>query len=45
MARPAHIYIWDEPLNYMDMESREQIEKMVLTSGAAMVLVELPHLR
>jgi len=40
MARSAHLYIWDEPLNYMDAESREQIEQMALSSGAAMLLVE-----
>jgi lincosamide and streptogramin A transport system ATP-binding/permease protein len=40
MALPAHLYIWDEPLNYIDLESREQIEEMLLLSGAAMVFVE-----
>jgi lincosamide and streptogramin A transport system ATP-binding/permease protein len=40
MALPAHLYIWDEPLNYIDLESREQIEEMLAGSGAAMVFVE-----
>lgn len=40
MTQRAHLYIWDEPLNYMDVESREQIEQMVLRSGAAMLTVE-----
>jgi lincosamide and streptogramin A transport system ATP-binding/permease protein len=40
MALPAHLYIWDEPLNYIDLESREQIEEMLLLSGAAMIFVE-----
>ena len=25
----AHIYIWDEPLNYIDVFSRMQIEKLI----------------
>ena len=40
MAKPAHIYIWDEPLNYIDLESREQIEDMLLQSAATIIFVE-----
>ncbi len=40
MSVPAHVYIWDEPLNYIDLESREQIEKMLEDSDATMIFVE-----
>ncbi|MGI6176392.1 MAG: ribosomal protection-like ABC-F family protein [Christensenellales bacterium] len=40
LCERAHLYIWDEPLNYIDVFSRMQIEKLLMQSGAAMVLVE-----
>jgi len=40
MAKHAHLYIWDEPLNYMDLESREQIENMLAESDATMIFIE-----
>ncbi len=40
LARPAHLYLWDEPLNYLDVTSREQIEELLLTSAATMIFVE-----
>ncbi|NLG25658.1 MAG: ABC-F family ATP-binding cassette domain-containing protein [Clostridiales bacterium] len=40
MARPAHLYVWDEPLNYVDLPSREQVEDMLADSTATMVFVE-----
>ncbi len=40
MAQSAHLYIWDEPLNYIDVESREQIEDMLSETDAAIVFVE-----
>ena len=43
MSKPAHLYIWDEPLNYIDLESREQIEKMLMKSDATMIFVEHDH--
>ncbi|MGQ4819887.1 ATP-binding cassette domain-containing protein, partial [Enterococcus faecium] len=30
LCESAHFYIWDEPLNYIDIFSRIQIEKMIL---------------
>ena len=30
LMTPAHLYIWDEPLNYIDVFSRMQIEKLIL---------------
>ncbi|NLX83607.1 MAG: ABC-F family ATP-binding cassette domain-containing protein, partial [Clostridiales bacterium] len=40
LAQPAHLYLWDEPLNDIDPESREQIEDMLSDTGATMVFIE-----
>lgn len=36
----AHLYIWDEPLNYIDLFSRMQLEKLILNYRPTMLLVE-----
>ena len=36
----AHLYIWDEPLNYIDVFSRMQIEQLILEHKPTMLLVE-----
>lgn len=40
LATPAHLYIWDEPLNYIDVFSRMQIEELILTYEPTMLFVE-----
>lgn len=40
LATPAHVYIWDEPLNYIDVLSRRQIEELILDSCPTLLLVE-----
>lgn len=40
LITPAHLYIWDEPLNYIDVFSRMQIEKLILKYKPTMLLVE-----
>ncbi len=40
MLTPAHLYIWDEPLNYIDVFSRMQIEKLLLEYQPTMLFVE-----
>lgn len=40
LATPAHLYIWDEPLNYIDIFSRMQIEKTILTYQPTLLFVE-----
>lgn len=40
LAKPAHLYIWDEPLNYIDLYSRLQIEQLVQSANATMLVVE-----
>ena len=40
LCEKAHIYVWDEPLNYLDIYSRMQIEKLILEYRPAMLFVE-----
>ena len=40
LITPAHLYIWDEPLNYIDIFSRMQIERLIETFRPTMLLVE-----
>ncbi|MBQ4523712.1 MAG: ABC-F type ribosomal protection protein [Lachnospiraceae bacterium] len=40
LMTPAHIYIWDEPLNYIDVFSRMQIENLLLKYQPTMILVD-----
>jgi lincosamide and streptogramin A transport system ATP-binding/permease protein len=37
---PAHLLLWDEPMNYIDLTSREQIEEVVLSFEPTMLFVE-----
>jgi lincosamide and streptogramin A transport system ATP-binding/permease protein len=36
----AHLYLWDEPLNFIDVLSRMQIEKLLLHYKPTMLFVE-----
>ncbi|MBR6486549.1 MAG: ABC-F family ATP-binding cassette domain-containing protein [Lachnospiraceae bacterium] len=40
LITPAHLYIWDEPLNYIDVFSRIQIEKLIRDFEPTMLIVE-----
>ena len=40
LCEQAHLYIWDEPLNYIDIFSRIQIENLILEFKPTMLLVE-----
>jgi len=40
LLTPAHIYIWDEPLNYIDVFSRIQLEQLLLEYQPTMLFVE-----
>ncbi len=40
LCEKAHIYIWDEPLNFIDIYSRMQIEELILKFNPTMVFVE-----
>ena len=37
---PAHLLVWDEPLNYIDLDSREQIEAVILDDEPTILFVE-----
>lgn len=40
LLTPAHLYIWDEPLNYIDVFSRMQIENLLLAYQPTLLFVE-----
>lgn len=40
LCQRAHLYLWDEPLNYVDVFSRMQIEELLLRFEPAMLFVE-----
>lgn len=40
LATKAQLYIWDEPLNFIDIISREQIEALLLKYAPTMLFVE-----
>ena len=40
LSQEAELYLWDEPLNYLDVFNREQIIKLLETSHPTMLLVE-----
>jgi lincosamide and streptogramin A transport system ATP-binding/permease protein len=40
LCQHAHVYIWDEPLNYIDVLSRMQIEELITKFKPTMLFVE-----
>lgn len=40
LSEQAHLYVWDEPLNYIDLASRLQIEALIKKYQPTMLLVE-----
>ena len=40
LCQSAHLYVWDEPLNYIDVLSRIQIEELLLTFRPTLLFVE-----
>jgi len=40
LCQQAHLYLWDEPLNFIDVYSRIQIENLLLQFQPTMILVE-----
>ncbi|MDR0221859.1 MAG: ABC-F type ribosomal protection protein [Lachnospiraceae bacterium] len=40
LCQRAHVYIWDEPLNYIDVLSRIQIEELILAYEPTLIFVE-----
>ena len=40
LCTPAHLYVWDEPLNYIDVLSRIQAEELLVEFEPTLLLVE-----
>ena len=40
LCQQAHLYLWDEPLNYVDVLSRIQIERLICQFRPTLLLVE-----
>ncbi len=40
ICEPAHLHIWDEPMNYIDVISRMQIEELLLQFQPTILFVE-----
>ena len=40
LCEQAHLYVWDEPLNYIDIYSRMQIENLIKEFAPTMIFVE-----
>jgi lincosamide and streptogramin A transport system ATP-binding/permease protein len=40
LAEKANLYFWDEPLNYLDAITRQQLTELLLTAKPTMLLIE-----
>ena len=40
LCEKAHLYIWDEPLNYLDVYTRQQIENVIKEYQPTMLFIE-----
>ena len=40
LCEQAHLYVWDEPLNFIDIYSRMQIEQLIQEFSPTMIFVE-----
>jgi len=40
LAQEAELYIWDEPLNYLDVFNQKQLEDLLLQIKPTMLIVE-----
>lgn len=40
LAQPTHLYLWDEPLNYLDTYNQEQIIKLIQEIRPPMLIIE-----
>lgn len=40
LCQQAHLYLWDEPLNFIDIFSRMQIERLIQAFSPTMLMVE-----
>ena len=40
LCEQADVYLWDEPLNYIDVYMRKEIERLIKNSDVTMLFVE-----
>ena len=40
LCEKAHLYLWDEPLNFIDIDERKQIEQLIQEVKPTMIVVE-----
>ena len=40
MMTPADLLLWDEPMNYLDVDSREMLETGILRGSPTMIFIE-----
>ena len=40
LCEKANLYVWDEPLNYIDIYTRLQIEELIAQADPTMIFVE-----
>jgi lincosamide and streptogramin A transport system ATP-binding/permease protein len=40
LCEQADIFLWDEPLNYIDVYMRKEIERLIKNSDVTMLFVE-----
>lgn len=40
LCESAHLYVWDEPLNYLDLYARMQLEELLLRAKPTLLFVE-----
>lgn len=40
LSRRAHLYVWDEPLNYIDLYARMQLEELIVREKPTLLFVE-----
>lgn len=40
LCERANLYIWDEPLNYLDIMTRQQVQELILKVNPTMIIVD-----
>ncbi|MDR2492980.1 MAG: ATP-binding cassette domain-containing protein [Coriobacteriales bacterium] len=40
LCEQSHLYVWDEPLNYLDMPARMQVEDLLIEGRPSMLFIE-----
>ena len=40
LCEEAHLYLWDEPLNYLDVITRQQVQTLIETKRPTLLLID-----